>query len=78
MDYRRNKAGCFDLRAIFCEVGGTPVVLLGHHGGSRQASRSFQMHSEWPEAIVVYMQGLPTPGQWTDPDGKKPGWQSLA
>jgi polyhydroxybutyrate depolymerase len=28
----------------------------------------------WPEAIVVYLQGLPTPGM-TDPEGKKPGWQ---
>ncbi len=55
----------------------TPVVFgfHGHGGGSRQASRSFQIHTQWPEAIVVYMQGLPTPGQLTDPEGKKPGWQ---
>lgn len=55
----------------------SPVVFgfHGHGGGSRQASRSFQMHTQWPEAIVVYMQGLPTPGQLTDPEGKKPGWQ---
>jgi polyhydroxybutyrate depolymerase len=55
----------------------SPVVFCfhGHGGGIRQASRSFQIHAEWPEAIVVYMQGLPTPGQLTDPEGKKPGWQ---
>ncbi|MFN9720475.1 MAG: alpha/beta hydrolase family esterase [Planctomycetota bacterium] len=54
-----------------------PVVFAfhGHGGGSRGASRSFQMHTQWPEAIVVYMQGLPTPGRLTDPEGKKPGWQ---
>ena len=28
------------------------------------------------EAIVVYLQGLPTPGKLTDPEGKKSGWQS--
>ncbi|MCA9057475.1 MAG: dienelactone hydrolase family protein [Planctomycetaceae bacterium] len=47
----------------------------GHGGNMRQAARSFRMHEEWPEAIVVYMQGVPTPGQLTDPEGKKNGWQ---
>jgi polyhydroxybutyrate depolymerase len=32
----------------------------------------------WPEAIVVYPQGLNTPGPLTDPEGKEPGWQSRA
>jgi polyhydroxybutyrate depolymerase len=56
----------------------TPVVFAFHgHGGSApQASRSFRMHTLWPEAIVVYMQGLPTPGALTDPEGKKNGWQN--
>ena len=36
------------------------------------------MHELWPEAVVVYMQGLSTPGRLTDPEGKKPGWQSAA
>ncbi len=55
-----------------------PVVFGFHgHGGTMQnASRSFAMHEHWPEAIVVYMQGLNTPGRLTDPEGKKPGWQS--
>jgi len=53
-----------------------PVVFAFHgHGGTmRTAARTFNYHTLWPEAIVVYMQGLPTPGK-TDPDGKKPGWQ---
>lgn len=53
-----------------------PVVFAfhGHGGGMVQASRSFGLHTLWPEAIVVYMQGLPTSGM-TDPDGKQPGWQ---
>jgi polyhydroxybutyrate depolymerase len=58
---------------------GAPVVFAFHgHGGTmRSASRTFGYHSLWPEAIVVYMQGLPTPGK-IDPEGKLPGWQRLA
>ncbi len=56
----------------------TPVVFAFHgHGGSMwNAARSFGYHALWPEAIVVYLQGLNTPGRLTDPDGKKPSWQS--
>ncbi|MBI5380719.1 MAG: dienelactone hydrolase family protein [Opitutae bacterium] len=56
----------------------TPVVFVFHgHGGSMQnVVRSFALHTLWPEAIVVYPQGLATPGQLTDPEGKKAGWQS--
>ena len=55
-----------------------PVVFAFHgHGGSMSnAARMFSFHTRWPEAIVVYMQGLNTPGRLTDPEGKKPGWQS--
>ena len=57
-----------------------PLVFAFHgHGGTmRQASRSLAIHDHWPEAVVVYPQGVPTPGQLTDPDGKKSGWQSAA
>lgn len=56
--------------------GPAPVVFVfhGHGGGMRQAARSFRIHEEWPEALVVYMQGLPTPGM-TDPQGVQAGWQ---
>ena len=55
----------------------TPVVFAFHgHGGSAQnAARTFHIHTLWPEALVVYLQGLNTPGKLTDPEGKKPGWQ---
>jgi polyhydroxybutyrate depolymerase len=58
----------------------TPVVFAfhGHGGRSEGAVRSFPMHREWPEAISVYLQGVNTPGRLTDPEGKKPGWQSKA
>ncbi|MCX7046943.1 MAG: prolyl oligopeptidase family serine peptidase [Candidatus Sumerlaeota bacterium] len=57
---------------------GAPVVFAFHgHGGSMaNAARMFGYHKQWPEAIVVYPQGLNTPGRLTDPEGKKPGWQS--
>jgi len=55
----------------------TPVVFAFHgHGGTMQhSSRTFAYHKHWPEAIVVYLQGLNTAGKLTDPEGKKPGWQ---
>lgn len=55
-----------------------PVVFAFHgHGGNMQnAAGMFRMHLVWPEAIAVYMQGLNTPGMLTDPEGKRPGWQS--
>jgi polyhydroxybutyrate depolymerase len=57
-----------------------PVIFVWHgHGGTAQnAARSFAMYQHMPEAISVYLQGLNTPGQLTDPEGKKPGWQHAA
>jgi len=56
----------------------TPLVFVFHgHGGSAQrVAQSFHIEKEWPEAIVVYMQGLNTPGQLTDRDGLETGWQA--
>jgi polyhydroxybutyrate depolymerase len=55
----------------------TPLVFVfhGHGGSAEQAARSFHLHQLWPEAIVVYPQGLPTPGTLTDPAGNRAGWQ---
>jgi polyhydroxybutyrate depolymerase len=57
-----------------------PIVFVfhGHGGNMRNAARSFHIHTLWPETIVVYPQGLNTPGRLTDPEGKLPGWQSTA
>jgi len=56
---------------------GAPLVFVfhGHGGTARHAQLSFHLEQLWPEAIVVYPQGLPTKGQLTDPEGKKSGWQ---
>jgi polyhydroxybutyrate depolymerase len=55
-----------------------PVIFAfhGHGGNMRQADRSFSYQAQWPEAVIVYPQGLPTPGQLTDPEGKRNGWQA--
>jgi polyhydroxybutyrate depolymerase len=55
---------------------GAPAVFVFHgHGGTMQRfAQNFAIHRHWPEALVIYPQGLLTPGR-TDPEGKKPGWQ---
>jgi polyhydroxybutyrate depolymerase len=55
----------------------TPVVFgfSGHGGTAAQAARQFAMNREWPEAISVSMQALPTPGRFIDFEGKESGWQ---
>lgn len=59
------------------EKSGSPVVFGFHgHGGTAQnVARTFRFQQLWPEAIVVYMQGVPTPGRLSDPQGKRNGWQ---
>lgn len=55
---------------------GAPLVFVFHgHGGNSQAiARRFSIHTQWPEAVVIYPQGLPSVGKF-DPEGKKSGWQ---
>ena len=58
------------------EAGGAPLVFAfhGHGGTAAKASDIFHFQKLWPEAIVVYMQGIPIESI-TDPEGKKAGWQ---
>lgn len=46
----------------------------GHGGNMEVGKRKFKIQDAWPEAIVVYMQGVPTVGR-TDPQGVRNGWQ---
>lgn len=57
-----------------------PVVFAfhGHGGNMKNAAGQFPIHKLWPEAVCVYLQGLPTPGKLTDPEGKRNGWQHAA
>jgi polyhydroxybutyrate depolymerase len=54
----------------------TPVVFAFHgHGGTMQHAYTGRKFEQlWDEAIYIYPQGLPTPGQITDKEGKKNGW----
>jgi polyhydroxybutyrate depolymerase len=54
----------------------SPVIFGFHgHGGSPDACvRGMAFQKAWPEAIVVYPQGIPIP-TGVDPQGEKPGWQ---
>lgn len=54
-----------------------PVIFAfhGHGGNMHLAARGMAFQKSWPEAVVVYPQGLPTPGIVMDLEGKKPGWQ---
>lgn len=57
--------------------GKVPVIFAFHgHGGNMHfAARGMHFQDAWPEAVVVYMQGLPTPGRLGDEKGSRPGWQ---
>ena len=44
----------------------------------RNSARLWSYHVLWPEALVVYPQGLVTPGPLTDPEGHQTGWQIAA
>jgi polyhydroxybutyrate depolymerase len=50
-------------------------VFHGHGGTAAHAARTFAVHPQWPEAVVIYAPGLPTPGRMSDPEGRRPGWQ---
>jgi polyhydroxybutyrate depolymerase len=53
-----------------------PLLFAFHgHGGNMQgAARGMDFQRLWPEAIVVYLQGLATESA-IDPAGRQPGWQ---
>lgn len=57
-----------------------PLVFVFHgHGGTmRNASQAFRIHELWPEALVVYPQGLPSSGKLVDREGRQAGWQFSA
>ena len=56
-----------------------PLVFVfhGHGGNMKSAAIGAHIQTLWPEAIVVYPQGLPTKTM-VDPSGNFPGWQLVA
>jgi polyhydroxybutyrate depolymerase len=65
--------------ALVVAPAGPPKRLVfdfhGHGGTARHAAQKHALHAHLPDAVVVYPQGLNTPGRLTDPEGKKSGWQ---
>lgn len=65
---------------VFPGAGAAPHALIlvfhGHGGSMNGAARSFRSHTYWPEATVIYLDGLPSPGALTDPKGTRQGWQT--
>lgn len=59
--------------------GAVPAVFVfhGYGGDMRGAARLFGLHARWPEAMVLYMQGLPLEGGAIRPEDKRAGWQNL-
>jgi len=55
---------------------GAPLVFVFHGHGDNAwfATEQFALQDLWPEAVVVYPQGLPTPAA-SDPRGERRGWQ---
>jgi polyhydroxybutyrate depolymerase len=49
-------------------------VFHGHGDNAWFATEQFAFQTLWPEAVVVYPQGLPTPAA-SDPQGERRGWQ---
>jgi len=58
-------------------IGKHPLIFAfhGHGGMAAIAAAKFECQVYWPEAIVIYPQGLKTPGGIVDPEGKRSGWQ---
>jgi len=58
-------------------AGKVPLVFAFHgHGGSMQeAAHSMAIETLWPEALVVYMQGVRTFSRRVDPLALRTGWQ---
>jgi polyhydroxybutyrate depolymerase len=54
------------------------VLVIRGHGSTMEAiARKMPIQKHWLEAVVVYMQGIPTASR-VDPKGKHAGWQSKA
>lgn len=55
----------------------TPVVFVfhGHGGNMNDMYAEHRFDKLWPEAIIVFAQGLKTPGKLVDRKGLRSGWQ---
>jgi polyhydroxybutyrate depolymerase len=56
-----------------------PLVFVFHgRGGTAEgASQRMPLHRYWPEAVVVFPQGVPGQKALRDPEGTRPSWQRM-
>jgi len=53
------------------------LVFHGRGGSARDMLDGAAFHRAWPEAVVVYLDGLPGSPSPYDPAGRRAGWQLL-
>lgn len=78
--YQWGQIGGLTRHGIVCQPAAStnaPLVLVfhGHGGCSFQMAVSTRIHDEWPQAMVVYADGLPGVATPHDPAGQETGWQ---
>jgi polyhydroxybutyrate depolymerase len=58
-------------------ASGAPLLFVFHGRGGKaeRAAARFKLHEHLPDAVVVYMQGLPGAAGAKDRGGNQPGWQ---
>jgi polyhydroxybutyrate depolymerase len=72
---------CYRQALVFAPTTNTPngkhplvFVFHGHNGTMQDTSVKMNIQAAWPEAIVVYPQGVDSPSNG-DPEAEKSGWQ---
>lgn len=78
--YQWGQLGGMTRQGIVCQSNAGPgsalvLVFHGHGGCSFQMALSTRIHDEWPQAMVVYADGLPGVATPHDPGGEQTGWQ---
>lgn len=79
-DYVTGQVGETMRQGIVCRPTssiGAPLVLVfhGHGGCAFSMALATRIHEEWPEAMVVYLDGLTGVSTPNDPRGFETGWQ---
>ena len=78
--YQWGQIGGLTRHGIVCQPAAganAPLVLVfhGHGGCGFQMALNTRIHDEWPQAMVVYADGLPGVATPHDPAGQETGWQ---
>lgn len=78
--YQSGQVGDLTRHGIVCLPANpvaAPMVLAyhGHGGCAFQMALSTRVHDAWPQAMVIYPDGLPGTATPNDPSGQDTGWQ---